>query len=159
MWAGGKPQPGTTPCWGASGTGGRASERLHQIELEIPNPSHPVVCVHPESGRKVLFVNWHFTTYINELPEEESRIILDYLRNRVLQPEYQLRVRWEPNMVVVWDNRSVQHYAPKDYFPQQRQMERVTIAGHAPIPAESGPPVEIPRVTVTDLDQPVPAQV
>ena len=73
---------------------------IHQIELEIPNPSHPVVCVHPESGRKVLFVNWHFTTHINELPEEESRMLLDYLRNRVLQPEYQLRVRWEPNMVV-----------------------------------------------------------
>ena len=124
---------------------------LHEIELEIPNPSHPVVTVHPETGRKVLFVNWHFTTHINELPEEESRIILDYLRNRVHQPEYQLRVRWEPNMVVVWDNRSVQHYAPKDYFPHTRKMERVTIAGQPPLPAEPGIPFEIPRVTVPDL--------
>ena len=56
-------------------------------------------------------------------------------------------------------SRMKDHYAPKDYFPQQRQMERVTIAGQAPIPAESGPPVEIPRVTVTDVDMPVPAQV
>lgn len=124
---------------------------LHQIELEIPNPSHPVVTVHPESGRKVLFVNWHFTTHINQLPEEESRVILDYLRNRVLQPEYQLRVQWEPDMVVIWDNRSVQHYASKDYFPHQRQMERVTIAGQVPLAAESGPPVEVPRVTVPEL--------
>jgi taurine dioxygenase len=131
---------------------------LHQIELEIPNPSHPVVTVHPESGRKVLFVNWHFTTHINELPEEESRIILDYLRNRVLQPEYQLRVRWEPDMVVIWDNRSVQHYAPKDYYPHQRQMERVTIAGQPPVAAEPGLPVEIPRVTVPDGDALVPAR-
>ena len=45
-----------------------------------------MVTIHPESGRKVLFVNWHFTTHINQLPEEESRVILDYLRNRVLQP-------------------------------------------------------------------------
>jgi alpha-ketoglutarate-dependent taurine dioxygenase len=125
---------------------------LHRIELDNPNPSHPVVTVHPETGRKVLFVNWHFTTHVNELPEEESRMVLDYLRNRVLQPEYQLRVRWEPDMVVVWDNRSVQHYAPKDYYPQARRMERVTIAGRPPVPADGGVPVEIPRVTVHGVE-------
>lgn len=121
---------------------------LHQIELENPNPSHPVVTVHPESGRKVLFVNWHFTTHVNELPEEESRMLLDFLRNRVLQPEYQLRVRWRPDMVVAWDNRSVQHYAPKDYYPQARKMERVTVAGEVPVAAEPGSPIVIPRVDI-----------
>jgi taurine dioxygenase len=126
---------------------------LHEIELANPNPSHPVVTVHPESGRRVLFVNWHFTTHVNELPEEESRMLLDFLRNRVLQPEYQLRVRWRPNMVVAWDNRSVQHYAPKDYFPQARKMERVTIAGEVPVAAEPGPPVELPRVTIGPAGQ------
>lgn len=124
---------------------------LHEIELDNPNPSHPVVTVHPETGRRVLFVNWHFTTHINELPEEESRMILDYLRNRVLQPEYQFRVRWEPDMVVAWDNRSVQHYAPKDYFPHPRLMERVTVAGSPPCAAEAGSPIDIPRVTVADV--------
>ncbi|MDH4144623.1 MAG: TauD/TfdA family dioxygenase [Acidimicrobiia bacterium] len=121
---------------------------LHEIELANPVSSHPVVTVHPESGRRVLYVNWHFTTRINGLPEVESRVILDYLRNRVLQPEYQLRVAWEPGMLVVWDNRSVQHYAPKDYYPQHRQMERVTIAGAVPIGAPSTGPLEIPRVVV-----------
>ncbi len=124
---------------------------LHQIELDNPNPSHPVVTRHPETGRKVLFVNWHFTTHINELPEEESRMVLDFLRNRVLQPEHQFRLHWEPDMVTVWDNRSVQHYAPKDYYPLQRQMERVTIAGEVPTAADAGEPIEIPRVTAKDL--------
>ena len=121
---------------------------LHEIELANPNPSHPVVTVHPESGRKVLFVNWHFTTHVNELPEEESRMLLDFLRNRVLQAEHQFRLRWRPDMVVVWDNRSVQHYAPKDYHPQTRKMERVTVAGQPPIPAEPGPPIELPRIDI-----------
>ena len=122
--------------------------RLHEIELEIPNPSHPVVTVHPETGRKALFVNWHFTTRINELPDEEGRMLLDFLRNRVLQPEFQFRVRWQPDMVVAWDNRSVQHYAPKDYFPQARKMERVTVAGEPPVAAEPGSPIERTRIDI-----------
>lgn len=131
---------------------------LHQVEAEFPTPSHPVVCVHPESGRKVLFVNWHFTTHINEVPEEESRMVLDFLRNRVLQPEYQFRLGWEPNMVAVWDNRSVQHYAPKDYYPQHRLLERVTVAGTPPVAAEAGNPLEIPRVVVDGVaEEPVAA--
>ncbi|MCP5028231.1 MAG: hypothetical protein GY929_18295 [Actinomycetia bacterium] len=128
---------------------------IHRIELEHPHPDHPVVCVHPETGRPVLFVNWHFTTRINQLPDEEGRMILDYLRNRVLQPEYQLRIDWEPNTVVMWDNRSVQHYAPKDYFPQRRRMERVTVAGHPPVAdtaTSEVAPVEVPIIGVGGVD-------
>jgi taurine dioxygenase len=113
--------------------------RLHAIELDYPHPDHPVVAVHPETGHKVLYVNRHFTERINELPEHEGRCILEFLLEQTARPESQLRVSWAPGMVVMWDNRSVQHYAPHDYWPQRRRLERVTVAGGAPIgDGESG---------------------
>lgn len=106
---------------------------LHRVEDENPLPHHPVVRVHPESGRKSIFVNPHFTLRIDGLPEGESRAVLDFLFARALVPEVQLRVSWAPDTVVMWDNRSVQHYAPNDYLPHRRRMERITIKGDAPI--------------------------
>ncbi|HVL55366.1 MAG TPA: TauD/TfdA family dioxygenase [Burkholderiaceae bacterium] len=108
-------------------------QRLRQLEDEYPNPSHPVVCVHPESGRRVLYVNPQFTLRICELDDDESDAILQFLFRQAQTPEYQLRVKWQPNTVVMWDNRAVQHYAVHDYYAQRRTMERVTIAGAAPI--------------------------
>jgi len=102
---------------------------LRSIEDRFPNPLHPVVRVHPVSGRRILNVNPQFTVRIRDLKEEESRTILEFLFGQAHTPEYQLRVRWQPDTVVMWDNRSVQHYAPHDYYPQRRTMERVTIAG------------------------------
>lgn len=106
---------------------------LHRVENELPMPHHPVVRVHPETGRKALFVNPHFTLKIDDVPEDESRSVLDYLFSRALVPEYQLRVSWAPDTIVMWDNRSVQHYAPNDYLPQRRRMERVTVKGDRPV--------------------------
>jgi taurine dioxygenase len=106
-------------------------ERLRALERQFPNPSHPVVRIHPDSGRRVLNVNPQFTVRINGLKDEESSLILQYLYTRAHIPEYQLRIRWQPNTIVIWDNRSVQHYAPHDYYPQRRTMDRVTVAGDA----------------------------
>ena len=103
--------------------------KLRDIEDRFPNPSHPVVRVHPVSGRRILNVNPQFTVRILDLKEDESRTILEFLFRQAHTPEYQMRVRWQPDTVVMWDNRSVQHYAPHDYYPQRRTMERVTIAG------------------------------
>ncbi|HYF06941.1 MAG TPA: TauD/TfdA family dioxygenase, partial [Acetobacteraceae bacterium] len=85
--------------------------RLRAIEDDFPNPLHPVVRLHPVSGRRILNVNPQFTVAIQGLKEEESRTILDLLYRQASTPEYQLRVKWEPDMVVMWDNRAVQHYA------------------------------------------------
>ena len=105
--------------------------RLREIEDRFPNPLHPVVRVHPVSGRRVLNVNPQFTVCIAGLKEDESRTVLEFLFRQAHTPEYQLRVRWQPDTVVMWDNRSVQHYAPHDYYPRRRTMERVTVAGDA----------------------------
>ena len=98
-------------------------------ELQYPPAVHPVVRVHPVSGRKVLFVNPQFTVAIKNMDERESRSLLDILFAQAQIPEYQFRHRWTPHTLIMWDNRSTQHYAVNDYFPQRRYMERVTIRG------------------------------
>lgn len=108
-------------------------KKLRQIEDEWPNPWHPVVRVHPVSGRRAIYVNRQFTLRIRDLKEDESRTLLEFLYSQASIPEYQLRVKWEVDSVVMWDNRSVLHYAPHDYYPQRRTMERVTVAGDRPV--------------------------
>jgi taurine dioxygenase len=105
--------------------------KLRELERQFPNPSHPVVRIHPHTGRRVLNVNAQFTVKIKGLKDDESAMVLQYLYGRAQIPEFQLRVKWAPDMVVMWDNRSTQHYAPHDYYPQRRTMNRVTITGEA----------------------------
>jgi len=99
------------------------------FELLYPPQQHPVVRVHPVSGRKVLFVNPQFTIAIKDMDEREGRSLLDTLFHQALIPEYQFRLHWAPHTIAMWDNRSTQHYAVNDYYPQRRFMERVTIRG------------------------------
>jgi taurine dioxygenase len=109
----------------------RHQAKLRELEREFPNPWHPVVRIHPVSGRRVLNVNPQFVVKLRGVKEDESTTLLQYLYDRAKIPEYQLRVKWTPDMVLLWDNRSVQHYAPHDYYPQRRTMDRLTIAGDA----------------------------
>jgi taurine dioxygenase len=93
---------------------------------------HPIVRVHPETGRKLLNVNGNWTSRVVELTEAESRTLLDLLFAAVRSPDIQCRFRWTPNAVAFWDNRAVQHYAVADYS-QPRVMQRITIAGDRPV--------------------------
>jgi taurine dioxygenase len=116
---------------------GRA--RLRHYEELYPPVTHPVVRVHPATGRKAIFVNPQFTLCIKGMEESESRMLLEFLYRRTLIHEYHYRHRWQPNMVVFWDNRWLQHSALHDYYPQRRLMERVTIKGDRPV-GDAPPP-------------------
>jgi taurine dioxygenase len=120
-------------------------KKLQQFELMYPPQLHPVVRVHPVSGRKVLFVNPQFTIAIEGMEECESRSLLDTLFHQALIPEYQFRLHWEPHTIAMWDNRSTQHYAIHDYYPQRRYMERVTIRGDPVVGVERADPATVRR--------------
>jgi taurine dioxygenase len=87
--------------------------------------------MHPETGRKLLFVNSSWTTHIVELEAAESAKILDLLFEHIKSPDFSVRFRWEPDDVAFWDNRAVQHYAVPDY-QVERVMHRVVVAGDRP---------------------------
>ena len=107
--------------------------KLHRMEDMFPNPSHPVVRTHPVTGRQSIYVNPQFTLRIEGLEPAESRAILDVLFAQARVPEYQFRIRWTPGTIVFWDNRSTQHYAANDYYPQRRRMERTAVVGDVPV--------------------------
>ena len=110
--------------------GGR--ERLAAAVAANPPVSHPVIRTHPETGKKVIFVNSLFTTHIEGLPREESDALLEFLFRHVTTPEYTCRFSWQPHSIAIWDNRSTQHKPINDYFPSHRLLQRITIDGDKP---------------------------
>lgn len=117
-------------------------ERREVLKNLFPDAEHPVVRTHPETGEKVLFVNGFTTHFTNFHTAENVRYgqdfapgaanLLSYLIGRASIPEYQVRWRWQPNSVAIWDNRCTQHYAVMDYAPTVRRMERAGIIGDRP---------------------------
>ena len=111
-------------------SGGRA--RLEKAVLDNPPVVHPVIRTHPESGKRVIFVNALFTTHIVGLPKEESKAILAFLYEHIKTPEFTCRFSWGVNCIAIWDNRSTQHKPINDYFPAHRCLERIVIDGDKP---------------------------
>jgi taurine dioxygenase len=117
-----------------------ADKRL-ALHAQFPDAEHPVVRTHPETGEKILFVNAFTTHFTNFHTPANVRVgqdytqggsqLLQYLINQASIPEYQVRFRWRPNSMAMWDNRSTQHYAVMDYPPCHRKMERAGIVGEA----------------------------
>ncbi len=110
--------------------GGR--ERLAQAVIDNPPVKHRVIQVHPESGKKVVFVNPLFTTKIIGLTKNESQDLLQFLFEHVTKPAYICRFQWKPDSIAIWDNRSTQHKPINDYFPAHRRLERIAIDGDRP---------------------------
>lgn len=112
---------------------GMPQNAVDMLRPNLPAVTHPVVRVIPETGRKVIFVCSVFTTRILGVSEEESNELLSILYRHVQRPEFQVRLKWQPNTVAIWDNRTCQHYAVSDYFPQRRVMDRISIVGDVPV--------------------------
>jgi len=98
---------------------------------------HPVVRTHPETGKKILYVNEHFTRRIVEMSMDESDMLLSYLTKWVTKPEFTVRYNWTEGTFAMWDNRSTQHYVVND-FKDERIIQRVTIMGDV-VEASSNP--------------------
>jgi taurine dioxygenase len=109
-----------------------AGRTLRDSLAQWPPVRHPVVRVHPESGRKLLNVNANWTAEIAGMSRAESDALLGFLYTHVKSPEFQVRLRWNVGDVAFWDNRAVQHYAVADYT-SRRVMQRITITGDRPV--------------------------
>ncbi|MBR8220558.1 TauD/TfdA dioxygenase family protein [Burkholderia ambifaria] len=112
------------------------------LKAQYPDAEHPVVRTHPETGEKVLYVNVFTTHFTNFHTAEHVRYgqdanpggadLLRYLISQAYIPEYQVRWRWKPKSVAIWDNSATQHYAVMDYPPCYRKMDRAGIVGTKP---------------------------
>jgi len=105
--------------------GAEAAKREHVA-------AHPVVRIHPETGRRALFVNVAHTLRFTDRTEAESRELLDRLFAHQVQDEFVFRLAWQPGSLALWDNRCTQHYPLNDYQGYRRVMHRVTLAGERP---------------------------
>lgn len=103
-----------------------------------PAASHPIVRIHPVTGRKALYVNEQYTTRINGVSRSESDAVLGYLYKHCQDPAFQVRFRWRAHSIAFWDNRCTQHHAIWDYYPQVRSGNRISIKGSKPIGPAAG---------------------
>lgn len=90
---------------------------------------HPIVIKHPQTGRKVLYVNPGHTIGIENIDDDETRALLNELYDHVDQPQFTCQFNWQPGSVVIWDNRMTWHMAHNDYQGQARLMHRITLEG------------------------------
>ncbi len=112
---------------------GRYADRgVDDSGVEYPSNQHPVIRTHPETDRPSIYVNRSFTAAIVGMAEADSDGLLSRLFDHIEQPEFQIRFRWEPNDVAIWDNRRLMHFAIWDYWPGERKGHRVSILGDRP---------------------------
>ena len=102
------------------------------MNKEYPSAIHPIIRTHPKTEKKAIYVNKFFTTRIEGLADQESKLILDYLFTHIEKTEFQIRYKWNKNDMAFWDNRCTIHKALWDYFPNERKGRRVTINGSVP---------------------------
>jgi taurine dioxygenase len=107
--------------------------RRDEIYRARPPVSHPVARTNPATGRKALFVNQDFTSHVEGVSARESEVLLRFLFEHMAQPEFQVRWRWQPGTIAMWDNRWTQHCALGDYYPNHRRVRRAMILGERPV--------------------------
>ena len=111
---------------------GMDEAKIVALQEKFPPVEHPLIRTHPVSGAKIVYVNAAFTVSIKGMAESEGAPLLQRLYALSSRPEFQVRFRWRANSIAFWDNRSTQHYAAPDFYPQHRVMERATVVGDRP---------------------------
>lgn len=111
----------------------KTAEDLERIDRENPPTEHPVVRIHPDTSERMLLVNAGQTKNIVGMAAEESAALLQELFAQFSLPEYQVRFRWQPNSIAIWDERSTQRYAVQGFEDlEERIMHRVCVEGDEP---------------------------
>jgi alpha-ketoglutarate-dependent taurine dioxygenase len=103
------------------------------LQRKIAGSSHPMVRTHPRSGEKALYVDGAYAVGIEGMEDDEAAPILDYLARHIVDHAFSCRLRWEPDMLAIWDNRLCVHQAFNDYTGYRRELYRTTVAGETPI--------------------------
>lgn len=116
---------------------GDYAKPFHAEDIVKIKVSHPVVRVHPVTGRKSLYLNDAYTYRFTGMSEEESQPLIQFLCNYAIRPHFTCRFRWQPGSLAVWDNRNTMHFAINDYHGHRRLMHRYTIKGDKPLGPES----------------------
>ncbi|HAA93577.1 MAG TPA: taurine dioxygenase [Rhodospirillaceae bacterium] len=108
---------------------------LDQMKDNLIITEHPLVRVHPESGKRVLYISPTFLHEIKGLSPTESTALLDLLKTHAVRPEFTVRFKWEPGSIAMWDNRSTAHMAPRDIWASDfdRDFYRTTLVGDVPV--------------------------
>ena len=94
---------------------------------------HPLVRTHPETGEESLYICDTYTVGFEGMTTAEAKPIVDFLVQHCTQHAFTCRLRWEPGMVAMWDNRAAMHLGPNDYDGYRREMYRTTTAGTKPV--------------------------
>ena len=119
---------------GYEASGGNARSRaIEPSDDAYASERHPLVCTHPETGRKTLWVNWVYTIEIEGMSKREGSALLQTLLEHSVSDEFVYRHKWQPNMLTLWDNRCLQHQATGGYDGHHRLMHRTTLAGARPV--------------------------
>ncbi len=102
---------------------------------------HPLVCVHPETGERLLYISPAFLRSVVGLTPRESQGLLEILWEHAVRPEFTVRFRWDEGSLAFWDNRSTAHLAPRDIYDTDfdRQFWRVTMMGEVPVGVDGEP--------------------
>ena len=118
----------------------RPGVKLAATPEEVPGPTHPLVRVHPVTGKRALYLgrrrDWP-SNYIIGMSNADSEALLDKLWAHATQPKYAWTHRWSVGEWVLWDNRCCMHYRTEIDLAHRRVMHRTTIKGE-PVAAPWG---------------------
>ncbi len=128
----------------AYGTGGYLESVAGKSSMTVaPSPdayaveTHPIVIRHHRTGRAALFVNSVYTTGIEGMDASDAAALIARLSTHATHPNFTCRLRWEPEMLAIWDNNATQHFAINDYAGERRELFRTSVAGTEPEPASA----------------------